>query len=169
MSDEFPNTPTFKCEICGRYSEYHFTDVTEGKTREYHLCKEHFQSHPLPSGTGTPPRIVAAALSWARSNLTEIQNETNVPELIDSLNDRDPFMRRLAALVLGNIGPIAVSAVPALIERLRDNDPDVGKQASIALEKIDPRAGVIGPSDTVQPSDDWARTIENRRHWWRFW
>ena len=68
-----------------------------------------------------------------------------VPELIESLRNRDPRERQRAARVLARIGPDAVDAVPMLTAALRDPDPFVQKTAARALGQIGPDAAVAVP------------------------
>ena len=60
-----------------------------------------------------------------------------VPALKDTLKDRDPFVRRDAAIALGKLGPAAVPAAPALRGLLNDRNRGVRKAASEALKKIE--------------------------------
>ena len=46
--------------------------------------------------------------------------------------------RRLAALTLGEIGPVAEEAISALLEAADDDDEGVAEMAIWALEQIDP-------------------------------
>jgi HEAT repeat protein len=62
---------------------------------------------------------------------------TVVPALSAALKDRDPFIRRDAALALARLGPEARAALPALQPLLRDRNQHVRKAASDAVKKID--------------------------------
>src|SRR3954470_10300000 len=61
-----------------------------------------------------------------------------VPALAEALSDEDLYVRRLAALALGDIG--AGGAVPALIEALGDEDEGARRRAAVALGEIGPEA-----------------------------
>ena len=140
MANQPPTYPTFKCEVCGQKSVIHLTEVVHDQTREFHLCEQHAQTHPSRWGPGSPVRTVIPKLKWASSFLAGLEKEHNVTELVEALSDNDALVRRLAAIVLGDIGDAAVNAVPALIGRLKDNDQDVREQAASALSKIDTEA-----------------------------
>lgn len=58
-----------------------------------------------------------------------------LPDLLQALNDKNPEVRRRAALSLGAFGVAAREAVPALTAMLKD-DPNVQLAAALALEKI---------------------------------
>jgi HEAT repeat protein len=63
-----------------------------------------------------------------------------VPVLIESLQDKNTYVRRDAAKALGNFGGEAKEAVPLLLARLRDPEPSVRKAAAQSLKQIDPAA-----------------------------
>jgi HEAT repeat protein len=76
------------------------------------------------------------------------------PALIDVLqNDRDPEIRRRAAVALDELGPAAKAAVPALIAALKDEK--VRFNAVVALSKIGPdaKAAVIPLSKLLKDPD----------------
>jgi HEAT repeat protein len=79
-----------------------------------------------------------------------------VPDLIDALEDDDPYIRWFAARAIGAVGPRARAAVPALIgllqsstrlTRFGDNTPaDVRPQSPATLQVMAAKAlGKIGP------------------------
>ena len=74
--------------------------------------------------------------------LQEKTNEgaTVVPVLIESLQDKNHYVRRDAARGLGNFGADAKNAVEPLIARLKDDEPSVRKAAASSLKAIDPAA-----------------------------
>ena len=76
---------------------------------------------------------------------------------IKMLKDKDPEVRRSAAVALGNIGPKAPTVVPALIRALEDRDRVVRVQAIIALGEIGPPAMEAVPAltATLQDDDKW--------------
>lgn len=81
----------------------------------------------------------------AKANaLTEIAKAgpgaaTAVPQLIESLKDPDPLIRRLAAYALFEIGPPAAKpALPELRKLLQDENREVITQALNSVRKIDP-------------------------------
>jgi HEAT repeat protein len=59
-----------------------------------------------------------------------------VTELIAALKDQDAYVRGVAALSLGSIGPEAKEAAPALLAALKDGDSGVRRSAANALRKI---------------------------------
>src|SRR4051812_4573046 len=67
-------------------------------------------------------------------------DEEKVPEAIkalaETLKDKDPDVRKNAALSLGRIGKDARFAVPALIESLKDSEVDVRGASAMALGRI---------------------------------
>jgi hypothetical protein len=69
-----------------------------------------------------------------------------VPELIRTLSNPDPQLRRRAASVLGRIGPDAALAVPELIRLLDDPNPDVRHAAARTLGQIGPSAASAVPA-----------------------
>ena len=74
--------------------------------------------------------------------LQEKNNEAAVvvPVLIESLQDKNTFVRRDAAKALGKFGAEAKDAVAPLLARLKDDEPSVRKAASQSLKQIDPGA-----------------------------
>ena len=69
-----------------------------------------------------------------------------VPALIESLLDRDPYVRLLADSALAHIGSDAEEAVPQLILLLEDESEAVRRQAARALGQIGPPAARAVPS-----------------------
>jgi hypothetical protein len=57
---------------------------------------------------------------------------------VADLKSSNVISRRFACLVLGEMGPVAKSAVPALKEALQDTDVPVQQNAAAALKKIGP-------------------------------
>jgi HEAT repeat protein len=68
-----------------------------------------------------------------------------VPLLASSLDDRDPRVRREAALTLKRVGESARSAIGALTRALGDPDSEVRARAADALREVMPR--LEGPPD----------------------
>jgi HEAT repeat protein len=68
---------------------------------------------------------------------------STVRRLIKQLKDEDPNVRRIAARVLGFIGPDAKEAVPALTEALKDHNQYVRYQSFLALNEIERKAGGV--------------------------
>jgi len=92
------------------------------------------------SDTNTPMRLTAATALW------RIVQDTNVVALVIEQFDRNPHNRD-ALSALGEMGPLAKSAVPTLLKILRPLDlsgvpasPSVQKSAREALKQIDPEA-----------------------------
>lgn len=78
-----------------------------------------------------------------------------VPSLTQALSNRDPEVRKEAALVLARIGPDAFQAVPDLTALLDDENEEVRKAAARALGQIGPDAAEAVPALMrllVQPS-----------------
>jgi HEAT repeat protein len=63
-----------------------------------------------------------------------------LPELITALHDSDARVRGLAAQAIGQVGPMAVSAVPGLVLLLADLDEGSRNSACILLAGIGPAA-----------------------------
>jgi HEAT repeat protein len=63
-----------------------------------------------------------------------------VPDLIQTLQDSDSYVRYCAASALGSIGPGAVDAVPALTLLLKDNNQLARHETISALGEIGPGA-----------------------------
>jgi hypothetical protein len=81
---------------------------------------------------GDPPRAVAA------QSLGRLRARVAVPELVDALEARDPYLRANAAWALGEIGDAA--AVPGLIpllgEELPPGHPPLSVHAAAALRQL---------------------------------
>jgi HEAT repeat protein len=63
-----------------------------------------------------------------------------LPQMIRALEDEDNSSRGGVAYGLGEMGPLAVSAIPALTAALKADDANLKEQAARALEKISPGA-----------------------------
>ena len=88
------------------------------------------------SDTNAPMRLSAAIALW------RISQDTNVVSVVIEQFDRNPQNREILR-ALGEMGPLAKSAVPTLLKLLRDPDslgPYVAPLAREALKKIDPEA-----------------------------
>ena len=88
------------------------------------------------SNTNAPMRLSAAIALW------RISQNTNVVSVVIEQFDRNPQNREILR-ALGEMGPLASSAVPTLLKLLRDPDslgPYVQPLAREALKKIDPEA-----------------------------
>jgi HEAT repeat protein len=75
---------------------------------------------------------------------------TATPALSKALaDDKDPFVRRAAAVALGEIGPQAKAAVPNLLAALDSHYENVGglvgSESAVALNRIDPDGKVLLP------------------------
>ncbi len=60
-----------------------------------------------------------------------------VPEIIASLNHRNPEVRRLLVQVLGNLGGAASTAIPSLLVALHDVNSDVRSAAAECLGRLE--------------------------------
>ncbi len=82
------------------------------------------------------------ATAHANSKLLDVDYQDSKLVLIEraNLSNADPFVRRVAAIRLGNIGPTATYAVPELEKLLNDKDDTVRAAAAEALQKISPVA-----------------------------
>jgi len=88
------------------------------------------------SDTNAPMRLSAAIALW------RISQDTNVVSVVIEQFNRNPKNREILR-ALGEMGPLAKSAVPTLLKLLRDPDslgPFVQPLAREALKKIDPEA-----------------------------
>ena len=79
------------------------------------------------------------------------------------LSDKDPKVRKRAALAAGRIGD--ERALPALIELLKsDPDPDVRQMAAFAIGEVESPAGAVALiavlNDTKEPGEIRARAVE---------
>lgn len=81
---------------------------------------------------GDPPRVVAAR------RLGELRAKSAVPDLIEALEERDPYLRTNAAWALGEIGnPAAISAlIPLLAEDPIADAPQASQYAAAALRQL---------------------------------
>lgn len=109
-----------------------------------------------------PRRARAAAHTLARIDPNWSANESlrrTLPRLVDRLHSREEDSRRLAAEMLGKMGPAARSAGPNLIDRLGDADPSVRAYAAIALGAIGPDAKAAIPrlTDMLSDREEWPR------------
>lgn len=68
-----------------------------------------------------------------------------VEHWLEAIRDPDPKLRRRAAEVLGNVGPIDARSVPALIEAVKDKDVRVRDAAVLGLSKIGTPASAAEP------------------------
>ena len=73
----------------------------------------------------------------------------SVPDLMDSYNRGNSYVRRYAAEALGRIGPKASDALPMLIRGLADDERSVRKDVSLAIGRIG-----VGVPEVVQPLID---------------
>ena len=83
--------------------------------------------------------MVRGYAAWA---LAAVQNppEVVVPALRSVLGDQSEWVRRSAALGLGNLGPVAKVAWADLVPLLQDSEWGVRYSTTNALRKIDPEA-----------------------------
>ena len=96
------------------------------------------------SDTNAPLRLTAAIALW------RIVQDTNAVALVIDQFDRNPYQDNTDALsALGEMGPLAKSAVPTLLKLLRPRAPDLSgipaspviqKPVREALKHIDPEA-----------------------------
>jgi TonB family protein len=69
----------------------------------------------------------------------EHSRHVRLGELIDSLRNKDEYIREAAAQTLGRLGPQAAEAVPALMKAVHDESERVRKAAAEALESVQRR------------------------------
>jgi HEAT repeat protein len=81
-----------------------------------------------------------AAGSWSTLAGPKLDIQPCLPELITALHDVDPRVRALAAQAIGEIGPMAASAVPGLVALLGNPDEGSRNSACIGLTGIGPAA-----------------------------
>ncbi|MBV9124856.1 MAG: HEAT repeat domain-containing protein [Planctomycetes bacterium] len=93
--------------------------------------------HPRRAGGVHPLGPVNSVASAGRAG---------VPVLVSALKEGSDPVRKLAALVLGDMGPEARAAVPALIEALHDGHDDVRRRAAVALGEIGGEARAAVPA-----------------------
>src|SRR5271165_5425366 len=84
--------------------------------------------------------IIIAAMLATGTYLWWNSREKSVEELVRSLNDPNPAVRREAAEALGEVGPAAAEAVTALVVTLEDTDNKVRIAAATALARIGDKA-----------------------------
>src|SRR6202035_2875233 len=66
--------------------------------------------------------------------------------LTAALGGGQGLLRKMAALVLGDLAPRCAEAIPALIDALRDEDEGLRRRAVVALGQFGPRAAAaVGP------------------------
>ena len=109
-----------------------------------HPTKEAHVSH-LIGRLGHADRLerVHAAVGMVRLGR---QGWPIVAPLTAALKDERPVVRKMAALVLGDLAPDAREAIPALIAALRDADEGVRRRAAVALGQYGPEASAAVPA-----------------------
>ncbi|KST63824.1 HEAT repeat domain-containing protein [Mastigocoleus testarum] len=80
-----------------------------------------------------------------------------VPDLMNALQDKDPAIRKSAAIALGKIGKDANAAVPALKKVLDDKDFQVRSSAMQALSSIDRKVIVPFLISELSTGEAWER------------
>ena len=83
-----------------------------------------------------PDRVVRKRAIDALEEIEPAAAKAAVPALTNTLEDTDSYVRKRAAIVLGQMGREAESAVPALVNLLADSELAVAKSAADALRKI---------------------------------
>jgi len=68
-----------------------------------------------------------------KSDISELKA---IPNLLNALQDKNWFVRKKAAMALGELGPEAEEAIPALIRALDDTHYEVRRESANAMEKI---------------------------------
>jgi len=78
-----------------------------------------------------------------------------VPDLSKLLADEDPWVRQVAASILGHCGSPAAAAMPALRRRFEEesSDLEVRWRAALAMEKIEPGSMVAEIKEAIQDAD----------------
>lgn len=88
------------------------------------------------------------AFGCGRGNVTTEKYFSGEPveHWLEAIHGSDAKVRKKAADVLGNVGPIDPRAIPALVEAVRDSDPAVRDAAVLGLSKIGPDAAAAEPA-----------------------
>jgi HEAT repeat protein len=82
------------------------------------------------------------------------QGKRPVPALVQALREeRRVAVRKMAALVLGDLAPHAQEALPALIDALRDSDEGLRRRAAVALGRFGGAAVSALPALRLSLSD----------------
>lgn len=84
--------------------------------------------------------LCALAGSWFDPSWPKLDIKTALRALVEALNDSEPNVRAWSAQAIGEIGPVAESAVPELITLLSNQDEGSRNSACIALRGIGPAA-----------------------------
>jgi len=74
-------------------------------------------------------------------NIIHSRPRESVEELKGMLEDENREVRRIAAVLLGGLGPVAAGAVPLLVDRLKDPDHSVRHVSTLALSRIGSAGG----------------------------
>ena len=84
-----------------------------------------------------------------------------VEALVGALRDERIIVRKMAALVLGDLAVEADTAVPALAESLRDPDEGVRRRAAVALGQFRTQASlaISALRSALQDEDDGVRSF----------
>jgi HEAT repeat protein len=98
---------------------------------------EHAGQYPQPASTKNETARKEAELADAAVSALAKIGEPAVTPLVQVLQDGHTHRRRRAAKALGQIGPIAYSAIPALTLGLKD--PEFEQAAARALMRVDQR------------------------------
>jgi len=85
--------------------------------------------------------------------LTPTVRAADVEDLVKKLKDRDPEVRRAAAVELFNAGQAAKSAAPALIAALKDNDAFVRRYSIQALGVVGAEPATVIPALVAAMTD----------------
>jgi HEAT repeat protein len=100
------------------------------------------QIKPLDSGTNSMKTMPLFALAVSLLPLTALNaaEPPSIEALVGGLKSERAESRARAAESLGELGPLAASAVPALVTALSDKNVEVQYEALLALEHIGPAA-----------------------------
>ncbi len=115
----------------------------------------------LPFEAWSDQQVAADALSRI--------GQPAVPQLIETLSNPDPQIRRATLSVLSRMGPDAKDAVPTLIQLLDDEDAEVRRSAAKTLGRIGPEAAEAVPalvrsltdSKPVLPASHYSPTLHD--------
>ena len=74
----------------------------------------------------------------AASTLEEIgsRSQSAISQLIEALEDSDPYVRWYSVISIGKVGVPAKCAIPALLKRLKDSEPGIKSWALYAIGRM---------------------------------
>lgn len=91
-------------------------------------------------------KAIVQELTMLKARMVNDANDLEAFErILEIVRSDDSFDRTRAVVVIGELGPIAKSAVPIILQTWPDSDGYFKREAAVALGKIGPEAGEAVP------------------------